>query len=394
VSSSPPSRDHSDLRIDFDSFDLRGRLERLGQEYSHITTLSELEQQLFEAEWDVIKLQAQIEKKALLRQAAQAMCVFSRTVVDCSCAPSDTERRVSDIEVMTDPVEDLEAIREQLCSNSDSAARSCMTEQEMSEISELLEQKSVELEVLNMNNRRLKDDIHRNLARLRLMDPIGDRSGQSQRRIQLMCELSQAKKKRQDRLTRLEEGVARSTAKLNELTAEIGDLEFLIHAQRTELIEKTRGGKASVRELVGMRMSDRSVLDGLVRLSALVRVETAEIEKAISRHCDCFSPENNARIHEKNELLHAHLQQLKTRFRALRAVKEVRSIALTTEDDLKDLQVRIRTLSSAVDVGKMRQSGILAKIEKQIRQLKEASIRVPEPPETYYNAHRALGSPS
>jgi hypothetical protein len=46
-------------------------------------------------------------------------------------------------------------------------------------------------------------------------------------------------------------------------------------------------------------MTDRSVLDDLGRQAAFVKVETKEIEKVITRYCECFLQEVNQRIHEK-----------------------------------------------------------------------------------------------
>jgi hypothetical protein len=377
------------IRIDVD---YQGALAQLGREYDQMTTLGELQQRVFETEWEVIQLQSKLEKQALVCETLKSKWSISPINILYSWDPNCHKIPRLDNGVLTDPVVDLDSLKKKLCSNTDSAARACMLNQEASDIAQVIDQKGIELEVLEMSNHRLAEELQRLLTKIKLSDPITSRELKSHRRRNLEEQITEAKDKRIARLSKLRERKTRANERLNQYMKEIRDLEYLVQIKRTELIDKTRKEKASVRELVDSRMSDRSVLDGLSRLSALVRVETTEIEKAISRHGDCFSSEGNERIHEKNEALHTQLEHLKTRFRTSRAVKEVRTIVLTSEEDMKDFQARIRTLSSAIDVGKMRRTGILAKIEKQMRQLKEASIRIPEPPEAYYGAHRAVAN--
>jgi hypothetical protein len=71
---------------------------------------------------------------------------------------------------------------------------------------------------------------------------------------------------------------------------------------------------------------------------------------------------------------------LKSRFRTLRAVKEGRVITVSSEDDMKLLHSKIRTLLSDIEVCKMQKSALQAKIVKQTRKLKDSAVRVPDPP--------------
>jgi hypothetical protein len=64
--------------------------------------------------------------------------------------------------------------------------------------------------------------------------------------------------------------------------------------------------------------------------------------------------------------LHGKLEQLKNRFKTVRAVREVRSIVLTSGEDLRDLQVKMRALFSKIDAARMRKNARVAKIEKQL----------------------------
>jgi hypothetical protein len=134
-----------------------------------------------------------------------------------------------------------------------------------------------------------------------------------------------------------------------------------------------------------MRMADRSVLDDLGDQAALVNVETKEI----TRYCECFSQERNESIHEKNEALHGKLEQLKNRFKILWAVREVNNIVLTLEEDLRNMQAKMKTFCSKIDAARMRKNAGIARIEKQLHQLGELSMRTPDPPDPSVNVRRA-----
>jgi hypothetical protein len=108
-------------------------------------------------------------------------------------------------------------------------------------------------------------------------------------------------------------------------------------------------------------MANRSVLDDLGRQAIFVKVETMEIKKAITRYRECFWQEGNQRIHEKNKALHGKLEQLKNRFKTLRAVREVRSIVFTLDEDLRDMQAKMRALSIEIDAARMRKNSQLRK---------------------------------
>jgi hypothetical protein len=98
-----------------------------------------------------------------------------------------------------------------------------------------------------------------------------------------------------------------------------------------------------------MRMANYLILDNLGHQAALVKIETKEI----TRYCEYFSQEGNHRIDEKNEALHGKLEQLKNRFKTLRAVREVCSIVFTSDEDLRDIRAKMRALSSEIDAARM-----------------------------------------
>jgi hypothetical protein len=124
----------------------------------------------------------------------------------------------------------------------------------------------------------------------------------------------------------------------------------------------------SMRLLIGMRMADRSILDALGRQAALVKIETKEIEREITRYCECFLQEGNKRIHEKNEALHEKLEPLQNRFKTLQTVREVHNIVRTSDEDLRNLQTKMRVLSSEIDAGRLQDNAGVTKIEKQLHQ--------------------------
>jgi hypothetical protein len=68
---------------------------------------------------------------------------------------------------------------------------------------------------------------------------------------------------------------------------------------------------------------------------------------------------------------------LKNRFRA---VNEGRVITAASEDDMKLLHSKIRSLLNDIEVCKMRKNALQAKIVKQTRTLKDGAVRVPDPP--------------
>jgi chromosome segregation ATPase len=137
-------------------------------------------------------------------------------------------------------------------------------------------------------------------------------------------------------------------------------------------------------------MEDRSVLDDLGHQAALVKVETKEI----TRYCECFSQERNERIHEKNEALHKKLEQLKNMFKILRAVREVNNIVVTLDENLRDMRAKMRAFCSEIDAARMRKNAGIAKIEKQLHQLDELSMRTPDPPDPSVAVRRANYSAS
>jgi hypothetical protein len=98
-----------------------------------------------------------------------------------------------------------------------------------------------------------------------------------------------------------------------------------------------------------MKMANYLILDNLGCQAAFVKVKT----KQITRYCECFSQEGNQHIDEKNETLHGKLEQLKNRFKTLRAVREMCSIVFTSDEDSRDMQAKIRALSSEIDAAKM-----------------------------------------
>jgi hypothetical protein len=184
-----------------------------------------------------------------------------------------------------------------------------------------------------------------------------------------------------ERLSKLEERLEEGSAKLAELQSQIRDIEFLNEQLREQKLDRTREPKLSIMALVETRMCDRDVLGDFARRMAFLRVETAEMDRAINRSSEFFSAEANARARDKNELMHRQLKQLKLRFRSQRAVKEGRVLALTCEDDLRFVHERNRAVLSDLDVCRMRKSALQAKIIKRTRMLKQRVIRVPPPPD-------------
>jgi hypothetical protein len=132
-------------------------------------------------------------------------------------------------------------------------------------------------------------------------------------------------------------------------------------------------------------MADRLVFDNLGRQAALDKIEAKEI----TRYCECFSQDGNQCIHKKNEALPGKLEQLKNRFKTLWTVRDVSRIVLTSDEDMRDLQAKIRTLPSEIDAARMRKNARVAIIEKQLHQLRELSMRMPDPTNPFVAICRA-----
>lgn len=93
-----------------------------------------------------------------------------------------------------------------------------------------------------------------------------------------------------------------------------------------------------------------------------------------------YSNESFEKLGNEITLLKSKVSDLKIKFDHLRAARENHSVILTNANELKFLHMKVHDLLSAIDVEKMRISGLISKVEKQTKLLVQQQIPLPNPP--------------
>ena len=164
------------------------------------------------------------------------------------------------------------------------------------------------------------------------------------------------------------------------LSYRINDLTFVTNQLQKKLTLMSKEPKYNVRHLCDNLKSDRSVINEILRQTAFVDIETKHIENNIIKFNENYGQNVVNQLTETTDKMKKQLDSMKVRFNNLRAVKEKRSIVLSSENEMKSLRYQQQDILNLIDVTKMRISGTISKIGKQLRSISDFNIRVPTPP--------------
>lgn len=276
-------------------------------------------------------------------------------------------------------IPDIQEIKNQIKRNSLNESQFMMN-QHKQELMKLLSSFKIELKVEKMNASRKKVELNEELKRLKIVDPF---LYYKELNIEPEEEVSEELNLRKETINtkdKLEKRIDEVKKENENLSFRINDLMFVTSELQKKLTLMSREPKFNVRGLCDNLKNDRSVINEISRQTTFVGIETKHIENNIIKFHENYGTKNINQLIETTDKMKKNLDSMKARFNTLRAVKEKRSITMTFESEMKNLRFQQQDILNIIDVTKMRISGVISKIGKQLRSISDFNIRVPTPP--------------
>ena len=274
---------------------------------------------------------------------------------------------------------DIDSIKNQILQNSLNQSH-LMMNQHKQELIKLLSTYKIELKVERMNNSRKQIELNEELKRLKLVDPLMyykelnlEPEEHVDEELAMKRETVYTKEKLENRIVDMKHENENLSYRINDLTFVTNQLQKIVNLMSKE-------PNYNVRHLCDNLKSDRSVINEILRQTAFVDIETKHIENNIIKFNENYGQNVVNQLTETTDKMKKQLDSMKVRFNNLRAVKEKRSIVLSSENEMKSLRYQQQDILNLIDVTKMRISGTISKIGKQLRSISDFNIRVPTPP--------------
>ena len=274
---------------------------------------------------------------------------------------------------------DIAEIKNKILQNSMNQSHIVMIQQKH-ELTKLLESFKIELKVERMNNSRRQIELNDELKRLKIVDPLTYYKDLNIEPEEHVSDELAMKRETVYTKEKLEKRIVDMNSDNENLLCRINDLTFVTNELQKKLTLMSKEPKYNVRGLCDNLKNDRSVINEISRQTAFVGIETKHIENNIIKFNENYGSAVRNQLTETTDKMKKQLNAMKIKFNNLRAVKEKRSIVLSSENEMKSLRFQQQDILNIIDVTKMRISGTISKIGKQLRSITDFNIRVPTPP--------------
>lgn len=331
-----------------------------------------------EMEMDIIDLQREKDlRKRRIRDRLRRLKLVTSTTFDFD---SNARKSRTSVDIQTDSVPLISNLRDEIINNTQSNPKDLLIRQEENDLVALLSQRNLELEIIKMANVRKQLDLDSLLKRLKIVDPLlYSAETHEPAPIAVDPEILEKRQSKQDKLDSLEAHIEEAFNETEVLSSQISDQQFLVDSLTRELTNMAYEPRSDVPHLCRSLKKDRTVITEQMRQLKFVHLEEESIDKSIYHYSEQLSKDHLFQMTQRVDNLYSYLNKLKARFNNQRAIKERRTLTLTSEDELNSIQRRINDVISEIDVYRMRTNGIISKIEKQTRVILAKNIRYPEP---------------
>lgn len=376
---SPNRKRHNNLSIR-SKYDLLNRASTISFNVSRLNDISNLSDQVSIHQKKLEKLDYQIKKlKTTLNTIYQNQILKNSQSTLQKNVLIFNSSEYTDREVNCEPIANLSKMKAMIMKNAGEKSQQLLAIQQLQDLQNYLDQLKIELKVIILANDRKKSDFNNIIASLKAVDPLfyADIQSNTDKFASKMIELKEEKEKR---LKAIENRIFEMQKQNDQINARCNDLLFTIENYKKQRMRMIQIPKANVQNLCISLKNERLIVNENNRQYTFVKIIQSNLEKKIAKLNERYSNQSFEKIGNEITALKSKVNDLKNKFDHLRAARENHSFVLTNQNELKFLHAKVRDLISAIDVEKMRTSGLISKVEKQTKLLIQQQIPLPIPP--------------
>ncbi|KAK8897818.1 hypothetical protein M9Y10_000046 [Tritrichomonas musculus] len=366
------------------------KADALTEELNRIQKIQELTNQISNLEFELNDIDADLleltKKSDVKRMRFEFMCKrlkFSKKFPSINIQPKH-KKKFNDMGIESVLIDDIDTIRQKINDIMGKTSQKFIYIQTKRDLEQALIKLGAQTKMIENENSKKDSEYNELMSRLKIIDPFQyNVEAKIEQPKSVAPDLQEKKSKREKLLQKVQNRLNLIIRRNQDLEKQISDVKYVIKKYKGQLYDKGRVPHLHVFPLCTRLKSDRNVFQEISRQTSLINVEMQFIQNQIDEIHQNFGGQGIQSFSDSISVLEDELKQLKAKYNTLRGFKGKRSVVMTNRSEMTMFQAKIAERINEIDVFKMKMSGIVAKLDKQMRAVRNLQIRLPKPPEAY-----------
>ena len=351
------------------------------QNYERLTNeIGEKEDKLSEIEADILNLVKEVDLIELRRNSITRK--LKRYKMPTINVKPTKQKSLADAEVNFKSFHNIDSILQRIDMNSSRTSTKMLYLQEKTELEQVLANLKVTHKMLNADNIKKQTEYKELLEKLRIIDPYKYNTMMNIEPpvTNVDQSLLDLRNNRLETMRRINTRLEILQNKEKDINKQISDARYVIKSLKQQLYIDAKSPRPKVNVMCSKIRNNRISMDTLLQKIKLKNIETQFYTRMVNNLNASYDQASLDNLNGQVTSLEEELTQLKIKYNTLQGKTRSRRYILTNQKELNMFQNKISERKTEIESSRMRMCGLVTKIFKQMKRVKQTSIDLPEPP--------------